>query len=173
MPVAQYLSTFTEFQNNLVANIVSDKHKSKKQKKEKTEFKNKSWIVALISMYFVEFVQALKLSQHQLKNFEAPVMFVYDSFVKPCISNWNDSKSNVESSILPAIQIHSALSAAFFRIYISKFEASELEWLAKSYSDIFKKYKKAETMLSRLIIVTTVCINGKHSKGLLIIVFKG
>lgn len=149
MPVAQYLGTFKNYQDNLVKSHVSQKGK-------------KPWIVALIAMYFVEFIHAMKLSQHQLKNFEAPVTVVYESFVKPSIQNYNPL--NVEETILPAFQIHSALASAFFPIYIAKFEASELEGLASIYSKVFKEHVKADTMVSRFVIINTVKYTSIHLK---------
>lgn len=158
MPAAQALGIFKNFEESLIPTIskATDDHVDKKQKK--TENENDITTATLITVYFVEFTNALKLNQHQLRLFEDSTSSVYSNFVKPSISGWLKSKSNVGSYILPAMQIHSVLISMFFETYLSKIDAKDREWFAKSYKQIFDNNVKQSSLESRIITVTCVCI---------------
>ncbi|KAI7907434.1 Urb2/Npa2 family-domain-containing protein [Cokeromyces recurvatus] len=136
MPTAQALGIFISFQEQLIELFKST---------ENTK-------VALVTVYFVEFTKALRLDQFQ--TFEAPVLSVFNSFVKPSIDNWIKSKSN--DVLLPALQIHSTLADVFFDIYVSKISLEDQEWLASSYIQIFQESIKDDSLMLRIIAVTTV-----------------
>lgn len=159
MPAVQALGIFETLQEKLISTAVKsdEKHVSKKQKKS-TNSKSNNATAMLISVYFVEFTNALKLNQHQLRTFSDPVMSIFESFVKPGMVAWIESKTDVESTILPAMQVHSTLITAFFDIYFSKIGSKDQAWLAKTYIQIFEENLKHKTLGSRMAVTTSVCI---------------
>lgn len=156
MPAAQALGIFKNFAENLVSNVVKLEKPAVKKQKKTTNNSNNNIAATMIVVYFFEFANALKLNQHQLRTFEEPVMSVFDHFVKPSIVGW--TKANIESTVLPAMQIHSTLISTFFEIYFSKIESKDQEWLAKSYTQIFQDNVKTNSLGSRIVVATSVCL---------------
>lgn len=156
MPAAQALGIFNQLQSALISNVYTPKDKpvSKKQKKS-TAVPTKSDAL-LITIYFVEFTNALKLNQHQLKFFESSVVDLFEQFVKPSIQAWTKSRENVEAAILPAMRIHSTLTTAFFETYTSKMSNEDQAWLASVYLTIFHDSIKLDTLGSRMVTATCV-----------------
>ncbi|KAL7313294.1 hypothetical protein PS15m_007055 [Mucor circinelloides] len=150
MPAAQALGIFNELQSVLISNVYKPKDKpvSKKQKKSTTVS------ALLIAIYFVEFTNALKLNQHQLKSFESSVMELFEQFVKPSILAWTKTKDNVEATVLPAMRIHATLITAFFETYTSKISEKDQGWLASAYLTIFNDNIKLDTLGSRIVAAT-------------------
>lgn len=158
MPVAQALGIFKNFEENLISTVVKSTEKPVAKKQKKTaDSSNNNITATMIVVYFVEFANALRLNQHQLRTFEEPVMSVFENFVKPSIARWTESKTSIESTILPAMQIHSTLISAFFEIYFSKIDSKDQEWLAKSYTQVFQDNVKNNTLGSRIAVATSVC----------------
>jgi hypothetical protein len=160
MPAAQALGIFKSFQEKLVSNVKtsSEEPVAKKQKKSAhSSSSNNSISSSLITVYFVEFTNALKLNQHQLRTFEEPAMSVFEDFVKPVITRYTESKGDIDAIILPALQMHSTLISIFFEIYFLKINAKDQEWLSKSYIQIFQDNNKNNTLGSRLLVATSVC----------------
>lgn len=155
MPAAQANGIFKNFEESLVSNVIKsiEEPLSKKQKKA-ADSNSGNFAATMIVVYFVEFVNGLKLNQHQLRTFEESAMSVYMNFVKPSVSGW--TKSNIESTILPAMQIHSALTSVFFEVYFSKIDSKDREWLAKSYMQVFQDNVKSDTLGSRIVVATSV-----------------
>lgn len=154
MPTAQALGIFTSFKECLVSSTGAsiDKHISKKQKSDSNRKSNA--IATLTAVYFVEFTNSLRLNQHQLRNFEEPLLSIYNNFIKACISTGDKTSSN----ILSALQVHSVLVSVFFDTYFTKMISDEQEWLAKSYMEIFQSNVKGNNLLSRAVLVTCVSI---------------
>jgi hypothetical protein len=159
MPTAQALGIFKNLQEHLVGEVVkpnSDTRASKKQKKSLTDGKQSS-TATLITVYFCEFTNALRLNQHQLLSFGESALSVFFDFVKPSIHAWSETSDvAVEKTILPAMQIHSSLITTFFETYFCKLGAEDLAWLAKCYIKIFQDYVKKNTLGSRIVIAKAV-----------------
>lgn len=161
MPVAQALGIFKNFQENLIlaTKASSDEPVTKKQKKSahsNGKINKNNSTAALITVYFVEFTNALKLNQQQVRTFEEPVMSVFDNFVKPVINKSAGTKSDNDDDVLPAMQIHSALISVFYEVYFLKINAKDQEWLAESYLQIFNKSIKSNTLGSRIAVASSV-----------------
>lgn len=157
MPVAQALGIFETLQEKLIsATVKSDQPVAKKQKKSNATQQTNNATAMMISVYFVEFTNALKLSQHQQRTFSEAIMSVFDKFVKPSMSAWIESHTNVESTILPAMQVHSTLITVFFENYFSVITEQDRAWLAKSYIQIFQNNVKNDSLGSRIVVATSV-----------------
>ncbi|KAK4518451.1 BHLH domain-containing protein [Mucor velutinosus] len=157
MPAAQALGIFNELQTALISNVYTPKDKPVSKKQKKSTFVPTKSDALLITIYFVEFTNALKLNQHQLKSFESSVVGVFEQFVKPSIQAWIKTKDNIEATILPAMRIHSTLITAFFETYTSKLSKEDWEWLATLYLAVFHHSVKLDTLGSRIVAVT--CAN--------------
>lgn len=165
MPAAQALGIFQNLQENLIAQVMkpdSDTRQSKKQKQNKTKRKQCSSAL-LITTYLVEFTKALRLNQHQLRSLGESALSVFFDFIKPSINAWTEAQDvPVEETILPAIQIHSALLTTFFEAYINKLGEENLVSLAKSYVKIFQYNEKKDTLGSRVVIAQVVSRMHSH-----------
>lgn len=158
MPAAQALGIFNELQTALISNVYTPKDKPVSKKQKKSTFVPTKSDALLITIYFVEFTNALKLNQHQLKSFESSVVGVFEQFVKPSIQAWIKTKDNIEATILPAMRIHSTLITAFFETYTSKLSKEDWEWLATLYLAVFHHSVKLDTLGSRIVAVTCVSV---------------
>ncbi|CEP18278.1 hypothetical protein [Parasitella parasitica] len=158
MPAAQALGIFNYMKSALIASVFKNPYKPAPKKQKKTDAHAPFESVALlVALYFDEFIGALRLSQHQLLTFESSAMEIFESFVKPSIQVWMDTKENVEVTILPAMQIHSTLSATFFEAYTCKIDKEDREWLANSYLKIFSEIVELDMLGTR--IATATCAN--------------
>lgn len=158
MPAAQALGIFNELQSALISNVYTPKDKpvSKKQKKSSTAIPPKSDAL-LMTIYFVEFTNALKLNQHQLKSFESSVVDLFEQFVKPSMQAWIKIQDNAEATVLPAMRIHSTLITAFFETYTCRISKEDQAWLASVYLTTFGNSIKWDTLGSRIVAAT--CAN--------------
>lgn len=157
MPVAQALGIFETLQEKLIsATVKSDQPVAKKQKKSNAMKQTNNATAMMISVYFVEFTNALKLSQHQQRTFSEAITSVFERFVKPSMLAWTESNTNVESTILPAMQVHSTLITVFFENYFSVITEQDRAWLAKSYIQIFQNNVENDSLGSRIVVATSV-----------------
>jgi hypothetical protein len=163
MPAAQALGIFKTLQESLIAQAIkpdTNTRSAKKQKKSAVESKPSSTSV-LITVYFVEFTNSLRLNQHQLGSLSESALSVFFDFVKPSINAWSEANDKaIEQTILPAMQIHVSLITTFFETYFCKLNTENLAWLAKSFIKIFQDNIKSETLGSRMVmaIVVSQCI---------------
>lgn len=159
MPAAQALGIFNDLQSALISNVYKPKDKPASKKQKKTAHVSTKSEALLITIYFVEFTNALRLNQHQLRTFESSVMEIFESFVKPSINAWMNTKENVEVTILPAMRIHSTLYTTFFESYTSKINENDQQWLADSYLKIFNENIRLNTLGSRIVTATCVSLD--------------
>ncbi|GAA5808334.1 hypothetical protein MFLAVUS_001724 [Mucor flavus] len=164
MPVAQALGIFETLQEKLIsATVKSDQPVAKKQKKSNAMKQTNNATAMMISVYFVEFTNALKLSQHQQRTFSEAITSVFERFVKPSMLAWTESNTNVESTILPAMQVHSTLITVFFENYFSVITEQDRAWLAKSYIQIFQNNVENDSLGSRIVVATSANIMLQHA----------
>lgn len=156
MPAAQALGIFNQLQSALIRNVYTPKDKPVSKKQKKSAAVSTKSDALFITVYFVEFTNALKLNQHQLKSFESSVGDLFEQFVKPSIQVWTKTKDSVEATILPAMRIHSTLTTAFSETYTSKISSEDQAWLAKTYLTIFHDSTKLDTLGFRIAAATCV-----------------
>jgi hypothetical protein len=125
------------------------------KKKQKTNNNSNGFAIRLIGIYFIKYLNALKLNQHQRNTFDSSKL--YTDFIQPSIDTWKHTKQE-ECAALPAIQIHFALVNVFYENYLNKLEQEDLQSLAAAFEEMIKYYlnKKDASLGSRLTLVEAV-----------------
>ncbi|KAL0077627.1 Urb2/Npa2 family-domain-containing protein [Phycomyces blakesleeanus] len=158
MPAAQALAIFERFATELytAAKQVSQTPAPKKHKRSQAQKANRKPVARFIIVYLVEYVGALRLSQHQRRSFVKASKDLFEQFIQPSLEQWMESKTDIECTALPAIQIHFSLTNTLFDVYWKHLEEDQREWLATVLKEVFKSNFKRKTQSARISVVTSV-----------------
>ncbi|KAG0170859.1 hypothetical protein DFQ28_001467 [Apophysomyces sp. BC1034] len=162
MPASQAIEIFDRFAQDMRAAIDVSGPVAKKQKRSQQAKPQRRYIARFIAIYFVEFVHALRLTQSQKHNFEKVTMEFFEQFLKPGLIKWKDDTTTVESTVIPALQIHFTLTNVLYDVYWKQLADSDRQWLATTFASIFKESKEQDTRTARIALVYTTNVMLQH-----------
>ncbi|CAO3616277.1 unnamed protein product [Cunninghamella blakesleeana] len=163
VPTPQIPVIFEKFINVLLKvnklDSQNDLHKPKKSKKSHTTATSINKLATLlITPYLVEFINSLRLGHQQRQQFKATTLKLYEDYLLPSFNK----ESDIQSNILPALQIHFALTNAFYDAYWIHIPVESREWIISQLKSLFLIERYKESLSSKLFLVYSANVIFQH-----------
>ncbi|KAI9316049.1 Urb2/Npa2 family-domain-containing protein [Dichotomocladium elegans] len=113
----------------------------------------------LLSVFFARFIDAVKLSQHQRHTFEQHSRILLDRYIRPGLEKLED----LEGCVLPAMQIHSALTNSMTDVYWITMQDDVRESIIQALCRIFEQNIKAESTAARCAVILSATAILQHA----------
>ena len=130
---------------------------SKKQKKHHhSSIPRRQSTARFIAIFLAQFIHAVRLSQHQRQAFQETAKRLFVSFIKPSFDQQEDD--NIESNVIPALQIHSSLMNTMSDIYWYPMEQDVCDWLGNTLESVFLIHTATKTQGNRVAVILSVSV---------------